>query len=158
MGMEIIGRNPTSARGRYFRNSASAWHSLADYCQKLAPEITSACRYWHSNDYDGLDAVGALALAEVLQKEINAHRTDVYARIFASEQEMIPEELCEVCGASGVMNRGPHCGAGDPRKGGITCLVCGGVGYVRRGEQHFSTENVAAFAAFLRESGGFEIW
>ena len=78
MAIAISGIKPTGERGKYFRNNIWWWHPLARYCQEVAPEITSACRNWHTNDGDGLDAAGALALAEALQKEIDANRTDAY--------------------------------------------------------------------------------
>ena len=159
MGMDIFGRKPTSERGEYFRNTVWWWHPLADYCQEVAPEITSACRHWHTNDGDGLDAAGALALAEALQKEIDANRTDAYARRYASEQEMMPNEPCDICAGTGVLTPGPHRGAGDLKEGGIKCYRCQGAGYVRAGKPlPVLDQNVATFAAFLRESGGFAIW
>ena len=50
--------------------------------------------------------------------------------------------------------------AGDLKEGGIKCNGCQGAGYVRpwASDYPFSTENVTAFVAFLRESGGFVIW
>jgi hypothetical protein len=56
MGMDVIGRAPTSERGKYFENNSSWWHPLATYCKEVAPEIVSGCRHWHTNDGDGLDA------------------------------------------------------------------------------------------------------
>ena len=160
MGMDIYGTKPSGKRGEYFGNNAESWGPLAAYCQQVAPEITSACRYWYSNDYDGLDAAGALALAEMLQEEINAKRTDTYALRYASAQSMMPNEPCNMCSGTGVRVPLPHRGADNLKKAGIRCDSCEGAGYVRPLACHcsFSTENVADFAAFLRESGGFEIW
>ena len=160
MGMDICGRNPTGERGQYFRNNAWWWHPLADYCITVAPDICVACRHWHSNDCDGLDAADALALAEALQKEIDAGRTENYARRYASEQELMPNEPCDICAGTGVRRSVPRIGAGNLKEGGIKCNKCQGAGYVRPWASHypFSTENVAAFIAFLRESGGFSIW
>ena len=160
MGMDIIGRSPTGECGEYFRNNVWWWRPLADYCFSVAPDICAACRYWHSNDGDGLDAAKAFALAKALQKEIDAGRTKFYARRYASEQELMPNEPCDVCAGTGVRKTGPHRGAGDLREGGIKCNDCQGAGYVCAWASHypFSTENVAAFAVFLCESGGFSIW
>ena len=74
MGMDICGRNPTGERGQYFCNNVWWWRPLADYCIKVAPDICAACRYWHSNDGDGLDATEAVILAEALRKEMDAGR------------------------------------------------------------------------------------
>jgi hypothetical protein len=159
MGMDVCGRNATGERGRYFRNNVWWWRPLADYCIMVAPDICAACRYWYSNDRDGLDAEGAVALAEALQNEIAAGRTEAYARRYAFHQELMPNEPCIICAGTGIRKPGPHSGAGDPRQGGIKCNSCEGAGYVCAWASHypFSTENVAAFAAFLRESGGFSI-
>ena len=75
MGMDINGRNPTGKCGEYFRNNVWCWPPLANYCNMIAPDICAPCRYWHTNDGDGLDAAGAVALAKALQKEIDAGRT-----------------------------------------------------------------------------------
>ena len=86
-------------------------------------------------------------------------RTETYARRYAFQQELMPNEPCIICAGTGIRKPGPHRGAGDPRQGGIKCNSCEGAGYVCAWASHypFSTENVAAFAAFLRESGGFSI-
>ena len=87
MGMDIHGKNPTGKCGAYFRNNVWWWHPLADYCITVAPDTCAPCKYWHSNDGDGLDAAGAGALAEALQKEIDAGRTESYARRYEFAQE-----------------------------------------------------------------------
>jgi hypothetical protein len=75
MGMDVLGA-PTSEAGRYFGVSVWWWQPLAAYCKEVAPEICAPCTYWHSNDGDGLDAAGAIALAEALKKEVDAGRTE----------------------------------------------------------------------------------
>ena len=73
---------------------------------------------------------------------------------------MMPNETCDICAGTGVRTSGPHRGAGDLKEDGIKCDRCQGAGYVRPWASNypFSTENVADFAAFLCESGGFVIW
>jgi hypothetical protein len=162
MGMDVHGRNPTGERGDYFRNNAWAWPSLADYCITVAPDICAACTHWYSNDGDGLDAAGALALADALENEIRAKRTqDVERRERSAWDLAFPKEPCDICAGTGVEMPGPQRGAGDLREREFECRWCRGAGYIRPWRAHyppFSTENVAAFAAFLRESGGFSIW
>jgi hypothetical protein len=160
MGMDICGRNPTGERGQYFRNNVWWWHPLADYCIKVAPNICASCRHWHTNDGDGLDAAGAVTLADALRTEIDAGRTEAYARRYASDQELMPDQPCNICAGTGMRTLGPYRGADDLNEGGIKCNKCQGAGYVRPWASHypFSTENVAAFVTFLRESGGFSIW
>ena len=59
----------------------------------IAPDICAPCEGWHYNEGDGLDAAGAVALAEALQKEIDAGRTESYARRYKSAQERCPMSL-----------------------------------------------------------------
>ncbi len=124
MGMDLNGRNPTGKCGEYFRNDIWSWPHLASYCNMIAPDICTPCRCWYTNDGDGLDAAGAVALADTLEAEINAGRTAVYA---AFEYPQRPDPIF----------------AEEPRDPPL-CRAF--------------VENVAVFAAFLRESGGFSIW
>jgi hypothetical protein len=57
MGMDVIGRKPRTQEGEWFRINAWWWHPLADYCQQVATDVAAGCKYWHSNDGDGLDEV-----------------------------------------------------------------------------------------------------
>ncbi len=74
MGMDVFGREPKNETGKYFRNNVWYWRPLAELCQGLAPEICKACRYWQSNDGDGLDEAGAEALAASLAVELRQRR------------------------------------------------------------------------------------
>lgn len=158
MGMDVIGKKPTAPEGEYFRNNVWWWRPLADYVREVAPEITSECRYWDSNDGDGLDAAGSVALADRLQAEIDAGRTAKYARVYESNLERMPNEPCRVCAGTGTRKPVPEVGAGDLATG-MRCNGCEATGYVRPWETHypFSVENVTEFVTFLRSCGGFEI-
>jgi hypothetical protein len=160
MGMDVYGKAPRSEQGKHFRNNAWWWLPLADYCCEVAPEITSKCTHWHTNDGDGLDAADAIALADALQAEINSNRAEPYARRRQSEIEMMPNEPCWLCEGTGTRKPVPDVGAGDLKLGGIKCNGCKGSGYVRPPDDsyRFSVENVIAFIAFLRDCGGFQIW
>jgi hypothetical protein len=159
MGMDVFGKNPAGEQGKYFRNNVWWWRPLAEYCVEVAPDICAPCKYWQSNDGDGLDADGAAALATALQHEVDENRTLAYALRRASAQEQMPNEPCSICAGSGTRLPIPQGGAGDLKTGGIKCNGCDGSGYVRPSATHywFSVENVVRFIAFLRESGGFEI-
>lgn len=71
MGMDVYGKEPISKVGEYFRRNAWGWRPLATLCCTLCPKETESCRYWQSNDGDGLDAIGARALADALQDKVN---------------------------------------------------------------------------------------
>ncbi len=132
MGMDIHGRNPTGERGAYFRNSIWTWHPLADYCNMIAPDICAPCKWWHANEGDGLDAAGAVALADALQTEIDAGRTAAY-------------EACQ-----------PY----DKPQPDVECwaALLRAFGAVGPPSPRPFVQNVADFVAFLRQSGGFVIW
>jgi hypothetical protein len=152
MGMDVIGRNPASDQGEYFRNNAWWWGSLADYCMEIAPDVTARCKYWHSNDGDGLSDRDSGALADALQKEIESGRCEAHAK---AVEAAASSERCIVCEGSGVSMPIPKVGASDAVTD-IKCWACGGDGRVF--SEYFSVENVQEFVTFLRDSGGFNIW
>jgi hypothetical protein len=160
MAMDIVGKGPRSEAGKRFCNNVWVWRPLASYCCDVAPEIAQECEHWQTNQGDGLDDAGAVALANVLEREIESGRTASHERRFRQEQEIAPNEPCQICAATGIRLPVPHAGAGDPNNGGFRCNGCEGAGYVRAriASYGFSVENVKQFASFLRDSGGFEIW
>jgi hypothetical protein len=125
--MDVIGTKPSTKEGECFRNSCIRWHPLADYACEIAPDITSQCRYWYSNDGYGLNAEHALALADRLDTEIREGRCDRYALRYKSAQEMAPDEPCWLCDGTGTRKPVPEVGAGDMITG-IKCNSCGGEG------------------------------
>lgn len=170
MGMDVFGKAPKSETGKYFRNNVWWWRPLADLCLSLAPDICAPCEHWHSNDGDGLDAIGAEALAMVLTRNIE---DGTMARMIAARAERLgslPDEPCTICGGTGI--RRDALGTAEkmpkrviddpthPRHGQAGwCNGCDGRGSVRPFETHYpcSVENVAEFAEFLKDCGGFEI-
>jgi hypothetical protein len=178
MGMDVIGRAPTSERGKYFENNSSWWHPLATYCKEVAPEIARGCRHWHTNSGDGLDAAASRALAEALEAEIESGRCLDIERQAEAEREAAPKEICPICHGKGVVWRTrPQptvnlygevefaplyiTDADDPRiddGAGMPCFACNGRGFHRPSfTSPFSVKNVRNFAAFLRDCGGFAI-
>ena len=160
MGMDVIGKNPKNETGEYFRNNAWSWGPLATYVCEVAPEITAKCKYWQSNDGDGLNGEDSIFLAGLLQKEIDSGRTERYARLRRSQIEQAPNQPCTLCESTGTRKPAPERGAGDPTKDGIVCNSCDGHGYVRPwvDDNPLSVKNVQEFVNFLRECNGFEIW
>lgn len=160
MGMDVSGRKPTTEEGKYFRNNVWWWRPLASYCLKVAPEVANKCKYWGSNDGDGLNGKDSIKLADALQAEIDSGRTKAFEQRYRSEQEMTPDEPCDLCEATGTRLPIPNIGAGDPKNGGIKCNRCQGTGHVRPWSTAypFEVENVQKFVTFLRGSGGFRIY
>ena len=136
MGMDVYGTAPTSKAGEYFRNNVWWWGPLANYICGVAPDIANRCPRWHHNAGDGLGESDALALADILQAELDSGRTEAYrtnnASEIAGQTNAAVEDLTSVLVANG--------------------LVCS------PDRSNFSVENVQEFAIFLRGSGGFEIW
>ncbi len=170
MGMDIIGRNPKTAAGKYFRNNVWWWHPLWNYCCEVAPKVCDDVS-GHSNDGDGLPADGASRLALVLAEELASGRTKDFEERHAAALAALPMHTCEYCAGSGVRNDAVGIGQGMPEQR-LTdkqklatnrtrgwCNGCDGSGSVRdfKTSYPFSAENVAEFQRFLTVCGGFAI-
>lgn len=154
MGMDVNGKAATSKTGEYFRNNAWWWRPLARYCVTVAPEVAAKCKHWQSNDGDGLDAEGSVALAAALQAELDAGRTAAFEKEYMAGLKAMPDEKCKICGGKGKRANPPVCGPGV-----LPCNGCDHTGKVRPSQcsYPFSAENVQEFVNFLRDCGGFEI-
>jgi hypothetical protein len=100
--------------------------------------------------------VDSAALADKLQQEIDSGRTERFAVIHAAEQELTPNEECDLCNGTGIL-RPPAVGergTGDMLTG-IKCNACDGSGFAPGFLTHypFSVDNVRNFVAFLRRCG-----
>ena len=147
MTMEIRGKEPTTWRGTRFRRNIFGWGELARYSIIVAPDICAPIRCWLDDSlHEGLDAAGAVALADALQTEIDAGRTAAYAvRVHPEDptqygwrhrfKAKAPTNLRALKALDELFGFPPPPGSPHP-----------------------FVENVAAFVDFLRESGGFEIW
>jgi hypothetical protein len=154
MGMDVNGRKPKNETGKYFRNSVWWWGPLWTYCCSVAPELCSKVKHGYSNDGDGLGARDSSKLAKILFSEIDSGNTQAYAVALSEECAKIPLKICTTCNGTGNRLPPPQIGAGnDP------CNRCESTGKIKPWSaiQPFSVENVAAFAAFLANSGGFKI-
>lgn len=170
MGMDVYGRKPINPAGEYFRNNVWWWRPLADYACSVAPAITASCKYWGSNDGDGLTAAKSRKLAEVLRAEVASGRTREYSEQYAARIAAIPRETCEYCDGTGVRRDAVGQGNGQtvrkidtpnhPRDGQIGwCNGCDGRGDKESFAAYypFSVENVEEFCTFLEGCGGFKI-
>ena len=172
MGMDVSGKKPTTEAGSYFRNNVWWWRPLAQYLTSQAPrQIVGKCRYWQSNDGDGLNAKDSKKLAAWLREEIASGRTATYAMDYQAELDAVPPHDCQYCNGTGtrtdsvgrengmvekVIDEPAH-----PRQGQKGwCNGCNGIGKVEdiANNDPFTVENCAEFAAFLEGCGGFEIW
>lgn len=153
MGMDVYGKKPKSEAGEYFRNNVWWWHPLWSYCQDIAPALTSDFS-GHTNDGEGLDGKDSLALADLLQREIDSGRTMLYSELRKAELSALPKEKCGICAGTGKRQSPPVVGAGD-----TPCNGCGSTGWREPFAKSygFNVENVQEFVLFLRDCGGFEI-
>jgi len=170
MGMDVFGRQPTTEQGEYFRNNVWWWRPLWNYCLTVAPDLCSKVS-GHFNDGDGLDADEAIQLANILYTELWEGRTAQYKKELDEHNATLPREKCEICDGTGIrtdpigVEHGWHIKELDVETQILTgrthgsCNSCHGVGTTENWALHypFSVENVANFAQFCSESGGFSI-
>lgn len=170
MGMDVTGTS-----GAYFRNNVWYWHPLADYINHVAPDIAANCKYWHTNDNDGLNGADSRALAKILHEELKSGRTAAYKAAYDAQLKDLPPEPCVLCNCTGIRTDEIGEKMGQPRKL-ITlevakdpnhprlnqigwCNGCKGVGHRPNFAKNypFTVENVEEFADFLNICDGFEI-
>jgi hypothetical protein len=170
MGMDVIGKNPSTATGEYFRNNIWAWRPLWNYCVEVAPEICENVR-GDENGGDGLDAADAEQLAQLLLEEIHCGRAARYKKSYDARLARLPRSECSYCDATGIRSDEVGVNMRMPDREldessqilfGRThgwCNGCRGEGKVDHFEMSypFTVENVQEFAEFCSESGGFEI-
>jgi hypothetical protein len=165
--MDVYGIAPTTAQGEYFRNSVWSWHPLWTYCCEVAPDLipSELAEAGHYNAGAGLDADGAVALAERLKGLLRSGEVKRYETAYRAELASLQDEICAICGGTGLRLDPPAVGPGDR-----PCNGCGGdpfaqpapkpgTGRVRPFDCHypFESENVSEFVGFLLGCGGFTI-
>ena len=153
MGMDVFGRKATSADGEYFRRNVWGWHPLATLCEDLAPEITSACQHWHSNDGDGLDAVKATELADRLEELVANGAIAAYVKHRDEALASLPDEACSQCDGTGRRRDTPDSAA-------TVCKQCSGRATKRPFVTYYCLDaaDVTEWISFLRSCGGFNIY
>lgn len=165
MGMDVFGKNPTTETGTYFRASVWWWRPLAEFVTGTYPDLTAPCGHWQTNDGDGLGAEGARALAVALDRDLTSGVVERAAQSWTEYVEGLPLVVCDLCEGTGLRTDGLGVEWGmdvprDPDTGKGGCNGCAGSGKHPAFVTHyrFDAEIVREFAAFLRDSGGFEIW
>jgi hypothetical protein len=176
MGMDVYGKAPTAKVGEYFRRSVWGWRPLADFVLANADEQARGCKYWHSNDGDGLDAAGAVALAERLNALVADGTAADWIKLRDAGLAVAADVGCEFCAGLGirrdevgqrmgwvtaVVGAVDADGRPNPRAGRVgSCNACGGRGSRRPSSTYYPlrVEDIQEFAAFLAACGGFEIY
>jgi hypothetical protein len=182
MGMDVIGKNPSSETGEYFRANVWWWRPIAEISIHFAPEVCAKCEHWGSNDGDGLDAEGSKVLAEALQGAIEKGLVGDYIKDRERQLAALPLVPCEFCKGTGVrtddvgikhglpetmitaeylaMSRFAENPESHPRFGQKgSCNGCHGAGNNPDWRTRYpaSLEAVQEWVAFLKDCGGFEI-
>jgi hypothetical protein len=141
MGFDIYGKAPRSKAGRYFGANWGAWEQIARLCLRVAPGSCSQIdeKYWFSNDGFGLNDAGAIALADALDHAIN---TDAIRYEDALSGQQSAQDRDALLGAVLPDGRQLAFVAPDIIPSGNPWLIT----------------RLRDLIAFLRDSGGFEIW
>lgn len=157
MGMDVFGLAPTSATGEYFRRNVWGWHPLWEYVERNHPEIAVKVEAGHSNDGDGLGAEDAAALADLLREDLRSGQAHVYVVERDVALAALAPEPCHLCEGTGVRRDDVAVRAGMDTRG--WCNGCDGSGQVLPWVTHYSLDasDIAEFADFLADSGGFTI-
>ena len=129
MDMSVHGNAPASEQGRYFRNSVWEWFPLWQYCEHLAPDLLLAGNPGYTNEGWGLDERDSLALAIRLAQALVSGEARQYEKSYAAGLVALSPAARNLCD---LMGSTPP-------------------------DFSFFVENVHAFAAFLRDCGGFRI-
>lgn len=162
MGMDIIGLNPSSETGQYFRNNVWWWRPLSFYIQENHPKIAKMSEDWDTNSGHGLNDKHAKLLAQRLYADIETGKVEEYQTKFELQKELVEDENCEYCKTTGIRHWPVTTDSGETTTElrAEQCNVCNGKGTVRPFITHysFSIENVKAFIDFLTDCGGFAIY
>ncbi|WP_345188982.1 hypothetical protein [Microbacterium panaciterrae] len=163
--MDVIGKDPISEVGRYFRNNVWWWRPLATYIVQEHTLLAVGCSHWQSNSGDGLNAEQSQALADALDADLASGKVAQWAAEYAAEVAALPRETCWLCEGTGVRTDDIGVQHGfnkprDPETGRGGCNGCSGIGTTEppAASYPFDVDNVREFATFVRASGGFEIW
>lgn len=166
--MDCYGRAPTAEEGGYFRRSVWGWRPLAKYVVDQHPAIAAGCRYWQSNDGDGLNAADATGLAKALRADIASGAAAAYVAERNAYLAALPRLTCHICEGRGRRTREDDRrlvptlvaeGRWVTPEAGMVCNGCQGEGTVEDSDTHYplEVEDLEEFAAFCAVSGGFDI-
>ena len=151
MGMDVYGKAPTAPEGEYFRRNTLNWGRLVDCVTRLCPEETTPCKGWNYNGGDGLNADGAAAVAAKLE----ALRDSGDVAAYCAARDAWADQAFN--GGTGF---GPAESMAKAAKDHFAALAAaaGLSDAAVMPARRFSPSEVNEFIAFLKASGGFEIW
>jgi hypothetical protein len=172
--MDVFGTKPMAEEGKYFRRNVWGWRRLAVCVCTMAPDIAKHCKYWQSNDGDGLNKKQSIALADRLDQLIEDGAVARYIDVEDSTIKALPRQKCFICHGTGIrtddvgqkqkqpdkiVEADPD-DPGNPRVGlKGWCNGCNGWG-TRLDDlalYYLELNDVKEFSTFIRASGGFKI-
>jgi hypothetical protein len=113
MGVDVLGRAPRTRIGGVYMSNWSWWEPLIEYLEVHGPRnVMARCQHWFSNDGDGLDDAGSLALADALEALVKSGHFAAYVGIDFDRHDA----LSVACGerkASDERQRSAEAGALD---------------------------------------------
>jgi len=131
---------------------------------------------WHYNDGCGLDVQWSIRLADALDEMLSTGEAEAYVNVREAMLKQLPCEICSLCEGTGLRSvqpgrqRGiPECNIAQeedctPDHPAFSetdwCGRCNGRGSLPNWETyyHVDLDDIREFSAFLRASGGFQIW
>lgn len=171
MTVDIYGKHPTNEGGKYFGRNVWWWRPLVEFVCDTCPTVAARCSGWFENSGDGLGSDDAVELADLLDAAVADGTAAHYVSARNAHLQGLPDERCIYCRGTGVRDDAVGAKAGFPEKPINNpdhhrfgqkgwCNGCDGLGTVRPfvTSYHLAVEDVTEFAAFARDSGGFEIW
>ena len=152
MGFDVMGHEPNTEKGEYFRNNVWWWRPLWSYVAKQCSDILTEEQIKGGCFNDGvlIPRERARAVGLRLRFLIDQKAVKKFEEEYKKSLDTIPDETCEICKGSGKRD--------DEHVKG-ECNGCEGKGKRRPWACHypFNEENVREFADFAIESGGFKI-
>jgi hypothetical protein len=171
MGMDVYGKNAVNQTGEYFRRNVWGWRPLWDYCLDQHGELAGKVEHGHSNDGDGLDGEDSVALARLIKTAIADGSASAYIEKRNGYLAGLERPACELCEGTGIRSDQVGVENGMPdrelpdemkmltgRSHGF-CNACSGEGKRDAWETNYflDLDDLAEFAEFLENSGGFSI-
>ena len=127
---------------------------------------------WHYNDGCGLDVQWSIRLADALDEMLSTGEAEAYVNVRDAMLKQLPSEICSLCEGTGLRSVQPDipecnivleedCTPDHPAFSETDwCGRCNGRGSLPNWETyyHVDLDDIREFSAFLRASGGFQIW
>lgn len=156
MGMDVIGKNPTTDQGEYFRANVWYWHPLWSMVEYLYPNIAAKVKHAHSNDGDGLSQKDSIILSQLLKKDLESGDIQSFIDDFEESKNSLEKHDCTYCSQTGYR-------AWPQPDGSLLqkiCNVCNGTLKVDdfMSSYYMNIDLIKEFQVFLENCGGFEIW